>query len=291
MSRESIILVGMPSTGKTNFLARLWEALRTKRGRLICPRPPDDIKYVEAALDHLLQGKFAPRSNDNINDGRSDVEFPIQLASRDAEATVVVPDITGELWKQAVKTLDIPARWLVDLEGSSGAILFVRIQSELNVDPLDWVTTRKLLRNETSLEQGQEELPTQVVLCELFRFLEASLRRREGGTPPRVAVLVAAWDRLDAAADAAGPWALLWKQFPLFAGRLADTTAVTVNVYGLSVVGGDLAVDDEFRDAYLASDDLSTSGYIVSTNGASSIKDPDVTLPLVWLLGEDSGSK
>src|ERR1700721_2101478 len=52
MVNQTIVLVGVPDTGKTNFLARLWEALRGGNGTLMCPIPPDNIKYVEDALGH-----------------------------------------------------------------------------------------------------------------------------------------------------------------------------------------------------------------------------------------------
>jgi hypothetical protein len=287
MSEQTIILVGGPDSGKTNFLARLWESLRTQAGKLVCPTPPDDIKYVEEALSHLLQGDFAPRSDRNVDEGRSDVTIPVRRASAPADdvARLVVPDITGELWTNAVETLEMTTRWMDDLKKSSGAILFVRVLSDLNVTPLDWVTARGVLRREISLTKDGEQLPTQVMLSELLRFLEISLQPRSDGSPPRVAVLVTAWDRLDRHTAAAGPSAFLHREYPLFAGKLRHNTRLHIKTFGVSVVGGDLNIDAEFRQRFLEGD-IANSGYVIADEDGSIRQDRDITVPMAWLLGD-----
>jgi hypothetical protein len=67
---------------------------------------------------------------------------------------------------------------------------------------------------------------------------------------------------------------------------LADTAKLDVQVFGLSVVGGDLAVDPEFRDRFLE-EGLDDHGWVAvyddSTN--SWRKDVDLTLPIAWAIG------
>jgi hypothetical protein len=58
---------------------------------------------------------------------------------------IVVPDVTGELWKKTLETYEIPKDWIQSLEGASGALLFVREGSEENEVALDWVTCGKFL--------------------------------------------------------------------------------------------------------------------------------------------------
>jgi hypothetical protein len=131
----------------------------------------------------------------------------VTLATRDEtkRINVVVPDVTGELWKDAVLSSELPPEWMNLLKDSSGAVLFIRVHSDLNVTPLDWVTARDLLRLDWGAPNQGDAIPTQVVLCELLRFLQLTLRRRSDGGLPRIAIAVTAWDRLDAEAKAAGP--------------------------------------------------------------------------------------
>lgn len=285
MTDEPIVLVGGPDTGKTNFLARLWESLRSASGALVCPTPPEDIKYVEDALRHLLQGSFAPRSNKNIGESRSDVTLPVQLAglTSGTVTSLLVPDVNGELWKAAVETREIPAQWMDDLKRASGAMLFVRVHSELNTAPLDWVTARALLKQELNLLKGQEGLPTQVELCELLRFLELTLRRHANGSRPRVAICVTAYDRLDAHTASLGPSKYLAKEYPLFDGRIRDTELLEIRTFGVSVVGGDLDVDADFRKRFLQGN-LSDAGYVVTEQGGRSERRADISLPIAWLI-------
>jgi hypothetical protein len=71
----------------------------------------------------------------------------------------------------------------------------------------------------------------------------------------------------------------------LFAGRLADIDRLDVKVYGLSVVGGDLADDDGFRTRFFDRD-ISEQGWVVLDDGGQLKTDDDVMLPLAWAMGE-----
>lgn len=148
MSEKTFILVGGPDSGKTNYLARVWESIRSKAGSLVAPHPPSDITFVEEALEHLLKGEFAPRSDPNV----AESTHSFAIAVRRAEwtdgpiANIVVPDVTGELWKKALETYEIPRTWMDSLQNASGALVFVREGSETNEAALDWVTCATLLK-------------------------------------------------------------------------------------------------------------------------------------------------
>lgn len=287
MSDHAIVLVGGPDSGKTNYLARLWEALRSREGALVAPDVPGDISYVEEALGHLLQGKFAPRSDKNFEESTKSFSVPV-IPAREPDALpiqVVVPDVTGELWKDAVETCELPSQWMENLRAAFGALLFVRIGSNQIIEPLDWVTAADLLRMPTMQAANRDdtrEIPTQVLLCELLRFLEHGLAAELDGVKPRVAILVTAWDRLDAQRAAQGPMRYLAAEFPLLAGRLADISELSVQVFGVSVVGGDF-VDEAFMQHFFDKE-LKDSGYVVQEVHGEIQTKPDVTLPVAWLL-------
>lgn len=199
---------------------------------------------------------------------------------------IVVPDVSGELWKRAVETGELPTQWMNELASASGALLFVRIGSDQNKAPLDWVTAAKLLRMESAEPQtddGQKrEIPTQVSLCELLHFMEQCLGTANGKTRPRVAVLVTAWDYLDAERRAAGPTAYLAAEYPLLAGRLKDVSKFDIRVFGVSVVGGDF-LDEDFKQEFFKKN-LKSSGYVVEEIEGQVVTKPDLTLPVAWLV-------
>lgn len=324
MTRSSIVLLGGPDSGKTNYIGRLWPSFKKRRGVLRAERLPDDIAYVDGAVEHLMQGSFAPRSDRNLEFGRSDFSIIVRSAHGAGESTeLMVPDISGELWTRMVATFEISQEWLDVLNDAQGAVVFVRARSDQIVQPLDWVTARNILRwdagddesdagsadgdnkqaaaeeadalsasAEKSDETGaalelspEPNLPTQVLLCELLRYLNLYLANRADGGRPHVAVVVAAWDLLDPEDRAGGPMAYLRQQFPLFAGRLTDTGRLDVKLFGLSVVGGDLTDDEEFRNRFLKRD-ISEQGWVVVEDGDGLRTDEDVMLPIAWAMGD-----
>lgn len=279
MSEKSLILVGNPDSGKTNYLAMLWLALQTQNFAWEAPIPPSNIKYVEDIAAHILQGRFVPRTDQE----ESKREFRVSVRSKDQSETarLYIPDVSGEMWKKAVNTLEIPQKWMTTLTNASGALLFVRVLSDLNVQPLDWVTTQGLIKAGL-VDDSNSDLPTQVSLVELFRFLEENL-----GTAnvqkPKVAIMVTAWDLMNKDDSKAGPDGYLSKQFPMFAGRLKDESKLDVKVFGLSIVGGDFTVE-EFLKKYLE-DDPESVGYAVTRHTDDTLKSvEDITSPFDWLL-------
>jgi hypothetical protein len=159
MSEKTIILVGGPDSGKTNYLARVWESIRSKTGSLVAPQPPSDITFVEEALEHLLKGEFAPRSDPNVAESTHSFAIAVQKAGQTDGpiANIVVPDVTGELWKKALETYEIPRTWMDSLENASGALLFVREGSETNEAALDWVTCAALLKLQARADGSDAE--------------------------------------------------------------------------------------------------------------------------------------
>lgn len=280
----NIVLVGGPNSGKSNYIARLWISLSKKEGRLFAPTTPDKIDYVETLVKHLFAGEFVARSDSSLHEEGNDlvVEVAVRDANPDVSASLVVPDVLGEVWQGAVANSHLPERWHDLLVTSTSALLFVHANDKDNVVALDWVTAGDLLEAGLGDERDATEIPTQVALCELLRMLDGLLSRDQGR--PRVAVIVAAWDKLDPKERASAPIKYLDKQFPLFAGRLRDTLDVDVRVFGLSVVGGDFSVQ-AFRDKLL-DEGVPGHGYVVFEQAGKVEESKDVTVPLQWLLGQ-----
>lgn len=290
MSEHSIVLLGGPDSGKTNYMSRLWLALNSKKAELVASRNPANIKYVEGGAEHILGGAFAPRSDTNSLPDDLTLDIPVRLAgdSDGKEVLISVPDVSGELWKEAIERGDISREWMEALQQASGALLFVRVLSKANVAPLDWVNAAEYLSwagdGVPKDEEGQDILvPTQVALCEMLRFLDETLLRVDGRRS-KVAVLISAWDLIDEHRRPNGPNAYLKEEYPLFAGRLSDCTSLDVRAFGVSVVGGDFE-DPEFT-AKFQEGDINEMGYVaVDDLAKGSLVISDVTLPVKWVVG------
>lgn len=288
MKTRSILLVGGPDSGKTNYVGRLWLALNSEKGALVAPNAPADIKYVEEASQHILQGSFAPRSDKNLEVSEKGLHLTVQLSGlENAEVAISIPDVSGELWKGVVERGDIAEEWMSQIRSSAGALIFVRVDSDQNVEPLDWVTAAKVLRElDIEPDEGEDEdlkIPTQVALCELLKLLSTTLRKDSERDLPRVAVVVTAWDRLDEGTATKGPDAYLRETYPLFWGRLTDEKSLLVRIFGVSIVGGDF-VEPQFRERFYKAN-LDEVGYTVfGEAGEPARRVADVTLPIEWVV-------
>lgn len=279
MSR-SIVLLGGPDSGKTNYIGPLWRALDGGKGALHAAKQPEDINFVLEITDHISAGEFAPRSEHS--DARRDFEVVVAAIEGGPQTRIVVPDISGELWRNAVIDSEIDPAWMSELMRADGALLFVRVDSDQDVRPLDWVTSRNML--EKLGGEDDQGLPTQVMLCELIRFLETLLTDREDGKRPRLSVVVTAWDLVDVGIFQKGPLAYLEREYPLVAGRLTDLSDLDVRIFGLSSVGGDLKHDPAYRQAFLEAGP-DGHGWIALGERDEWKKDPDITLPIAWAVG------
>ncbi len=279
MSR-SIVLLGGPDSGKTNYIGPLWRALDGGKGALYAAKQPEDINFVLEITDHIFAGEFAPRSEHS--DARRDFEVVVAATVGGPQTRIIVPDISGELWRKAVIDCEIDPDWMSELKRADGALLFVRVDSDQDVRPLDWVTSRNML--EKLGGEDDQGLPTQVMLCELIRFLETLLTDREDGERPRLSVVVTAWDLVDVGTFQKGPMAYLKREYPLVAGRLTDLKDLDVRVFGLSSVGGDLKHDPVYRQAFLEAGP-DGHGWVAVSEGEEWKKDSDITLPIAWAVG------
>ena len=277
---RSIVLLGGPDSGKTNYIVPLWCALDSKLGALHAVEQPDDLNFIFEIGEHIFAGGFAPRTEHS--EARRDFEVLVAAEKDGPSARIIVPDISGELWRDAVENNEIDSEWMKELETSSGALLFIRVGSDQDIRPLDWVTSRRLL--EVLGEEDGPGLPTQVMICELIRFLETTLTSREDGKAPRLSIVVSAWDLVDDEVFGGGPLAYLEREYPLVAGRLSDVEQLDVQIFGLSSLGGDLKDDHEFRQSFLEAGSEGLGW--VSVNGSDGwIKNPDLTLPIAWAVG------
>lgn len=281
MTNRTIVLVGGPDSGKTNYMARLWASIADGQGAMSASTKGTNIKYVEDAINYLHGGRFAPRTDTNLDAGQGALTIAIKRDNEAETASLIIPDVSGEVWKAAVETGEFPLEWMQLLESAEGALLFLRVRSDQNITPLDWVNSAQLME---LIGQDFEGYPTQVMLCELTRFLEEKLLRSSAVKSPRLAVVITAWDLLDKQLADAGPRAYLTREYPLFIGKLDHLEDIEVALFGMSIVGGDLGADAAFRAKFLESEFEST-GFVVSEGSMVLKTSNDLTSPILWAAG------
>jgi hypothetical protein len=288
---RSVLLIGVPDAGKTNFLFRLWLTLDAGKGVLAKAELPADLDYLKAGADHLLRGEFAPHTPQDVHDK---TEIPVKSTSAvdKFQGTLVVPDLPGEQILSVFRTRQWSNEWEDKILPGCGCLLFVRVDSKELIVPLDWLNCPLQFGSpvpEAAQEkdpQDKTKPPTQVVLVDWLQFLrEAFTARVGGGYRPRVGIVVAAWDRVPEDQKAAGPERWIKSNLPLLHQFIkANDEDFEFAFFGVSVASGDLQADPEFKAAYLDGDPR-TAGEVVHTLAGKLETSRDVSLPVGWALG------
>lgn len=299
MAKErSVLLIGGPDAGKSNFLFRLWLAIEQKRGALVANGMPDDIEYLSEGAEALLQGQFAPRTP---TDGRNHVCVPVKARDEDATSgKLVVLDCSGERWLEIYDKREWSSEWEDLITEETGYLLFLRADSDKIITPLDWISCHKIFgtvdispleaAEETALDPGGEtadsskrSTPTQVMLVEWLQFLRRAFTDRLGGTfRPRIGIVVAAWDSVPREEEE--PMNYIARNFPMLEQFVrANTGFFDAGFFGLSVAGGDLSTS-KYRNEFLAGDPHA-QGFVVYTINGNTGTSLDHTLPIAWALG------
>lgn len=283
---RNVIFAGGPESGKSNYLFRSWIAIERETGRLIKDGLPFELGYLHDGASTLLDGSFAPHTS---RDTRQICEIPVADRRRlDRRGQLVIPDASGELWLDLFEKREWPLAWDSLVTLNSGFLLFVRAASPHNVPALDWVTCERLYNG--ALQPHPTGTPTQVLLVDWLQILRSIVDQRvHKSFAPRLSVVVSAWDRVTPDQQYSPPRSYLEREFPLFSQFLqSGAHGFEARVFGVSIVGGDLDVDDEFRNEYRSGAPGSFGYMTIEGSLGQSQRDPDILGPIYWAMGLDT---
>jgi hypothetical protein len=307
---QSILLVGGPDSGKTNFVVRSWLAIKRGNGLVCRDGNPDKLEYLEAGVQKLLCGEFVehtPREVYNEN------KIPCVLVANAQRrpGVLVIPDCGGEQWMEIYHKREWSTAWEEQISDRCSCLVFVRASSKEIIAPLDWVQCEHVLgapvteagdlakfeargargaggaENDKEIED-QFKASTQVVLSEWLHFMRKAFTARvASGFRPRVGIVVAAWDRVPRDRQGDGPLKYIAREFPLLSQYLsANDDQFDFAAFGVSVAGGDFDDEPGFKEQCLSqSEDPLTFGYVVYEHTNQIGNTSDLTYPLAWAMG------
>jgi hypothetical protein len=284
---HSVVLVGGPDAGKTNYLGRLWIALDAETGVIAKNGLPPQVEYLRTIASALNSGAFAQRTAPGVFESTS---IPVKWDSGASSGHLIVPDCAGEQWEKIHRERAWDSNWERAVASMAGCVLFFRGTSTHNVEPLNWsnhADVMKCLKDAANANAGPPKLPTQVVLVDWLQCLSAAFRETQAREQPlRVAIVLSAWDMTPKEARDADPDDYLNAQLPLLHDVLAGNPALFCpKTFGVSITGGVLVEQDTaFMAKYLKAEP-NQNGYVVLANGRRVVKSSDLTLPLAWAFG------
>lgn len=270
-SSHQFLLIGLPSTGKTSFLAALWYMVNQSEIEcaLTLDRLDGDSRYLYQIRDAWLEHKPVPR---NPLDSEKAVSMILKRRDSSASVDLTIPDLSGESFRLQWAKRQFTTQYDQRLREANGAILFVHPESVSKphrIDTLNALVTAMAdavaAPQETEEENPQgaskpwdiEKAPTQVQLVELLQFISG----RDYFHPPfRLAIIVSAWDLVSHMWKNAGDW--VSSELPLLREFLdSNKGSFEVEFYGVSAQGGryasSLLCAGNFKDAKAFTTELS----------------------------------
>lgn len=285
MAERSVVIIGLPASGKTTFLAALWH-LVTARDVETTLRfgglRAGDASHLNAIAARWRDAKVQDRTA--VTGSRL---VSMNLRNSDGVSVqVTFPDVPGEAYRRMWEDRDCEVE-IAEVLQAGGVLLFIHADT---IQTPKWIVDEVALSKRLGLEVPDGEVvpwhpriaPTQVQIVDLLQLLR---------TPPldvgprRLAVMLSAWDKADG--EGLSPEMYLEAKLPLLAqylGRRADFW--TSRVYGLSAQGGDYDPVEELAERLPEAEDLRNldrASMRIRLVGID-FETHDLTEPLAWLM-------
>lgn len=290
--KADFVIVGLPASGKTTFLAALWHLVESNETdcRLRLDRYEGDFVYLNQIAEAWRTFRKVPRTSQVGN-----VDVTIHLIDRETavKATVFFPDLAGETFDAQVEARRCRPEF-VDYVADDGGILFF-ISADVKGDFLSVVELNAMVPPgaaaivggagapateaplPTSSEWEPKLVPAQVRVVQLLSDLQ---RTPFEPRCRRLAVMVSAWDLTRGSCLDPTEW--LAEKMPLVDQFLrSNGHSFEHRVYGVSAQG--VQLDDLAAVGEAARLTPSRRIKIVGPEGAGH----DLTSPLVWLMSAE----
>lgn len=242
-----LLVVGLPATGKTTFLAALWHLAESAEIKcsLEVSKLHGDREHLNRIRDEWLKLRQLARTG--LVDEQS-VSMKLVRRGHAREVEVVFPDMSGESFTSQWAD----RRWTQEysrlVSRAAGVLLFIHpdVVEPSRIDQANRLVAVLPEAPQPPTESGYEEAvdwdpsqaPTQVQLVELLQFI-CQHPVKKGF---RIGVVASAWDLVPD--DGVRPEEWVRKRLPLLYQYLkANSDNYPYRAFGVSAQGGDLPKD------------------------------------------------
>jgi hypothetical protein len=276
---SKILLIGLPETGKTTFLAALWHTVYKSRCVLKLKELPEQSGYIKDIASKWVDCKSLGRTVQGVDQL---VEMKLENSSTNEITELIFPDISGE----SFNSFFVDRQWTIDYEGlvsrAVGILFFVHPDKVLDnhlIQEANSVFSERdehgngsSQANENEIRWDSNNVPTQVKVVDLLQLhTHKSIDKTF-----KVAVIVSAWDVIQ---ETITPKQWIEKRMPLLDQYLkANSDLIYFEVFGVSAQGGDI---EEDKDSLL--DKNEPYERIIAKD--SDNNDISICEPIIWIKG------
>lgn len=287
--KSNFVIMGLPASGKTTFLAALWHIVEAGEitSRLKLKSYEGDLSYLNRIAEAWRTFQKVPRTSQV-----GDVNVIINLLDSDTgvEGTAFFPDLAGETFEAQVEARRCRPEFIESLAHEDGILFFIsaNVKGEaLSIVELNAVLPKLDIPHEvvaepetwpaTAPEWKPGMVSTQVHVVQILSdLLRPPFRPRKR----RLALIISAWDLVDVAGLKPIQWLEL--NMPLVSQFLKTNVAsFEYQLYGISAQG--VSLEDAAAVKEAAKQVASRRVRVIGPAGIGS----DLTMPLVWLMSKE----
>jgi hypothetical protein len=279
----------LQQTGKTTFLAALWDVVSSGEviGSLRLERTDGDMQYLNEIRAAWGDCKAITRTGPAV-------DKPVTMHLKDTALSTVTElawtDMLGERFERQWTDRAWNRGYQQLVDSATGVLLFVhprRIkESPLIIDAQPLVL--ELEREEstspevsgaasvpTATQYDGRKVPTQVQLVEILQFLDT---RRTGADRIRLAIVVSAWDLVEKTMKDVAPCSWFAGAMPLLRQFVATNhERFDSKVFSVSAQGGDYEEEAKLQAHYKSSERIKVVWEEITSH--------DITAPVRWAIG------
>tara|TARA_R110001599_G_scaffold163952_1_gene353323 strand:+ start:6740 stop:7603 length:864 start_codon:yes stop_codon:yes gene_type:complete len=285
MPNSSVVIIGLPGSGKTTYLAALWHSVTSQELET-------KLKFGKLTLgnqNHLntIASRWREARVQDRTAITGDKIVSMNLATENGHCVdITFPDLPGELYQDILSNRDCRSD-LIDHFHSSGVLLFIHADT---IEHPRWVFDDNQLglqcglkeETETPVEWQPNLAPTQVKVVDLLQVLSS---------PPlnvgvrKLAIMLSAWDKVED--EQLPPAEYVRQKMPLLDQYLKHgTDCWNCRIFGLSAQGGDYDPADDTDTGSTEAEklrELDAPTSRIKLNGPES-ETHDLTIPLAWII-------
>ena len=276
--KREILLLGLPETGKTSFLAALLHYVDA-------PIPDKNLSqyqlssnttYVTSIVQNWLKGKKPERTKVTATKNAKTVaDIFLEDKITEQKFTLHVPDFFGETFENQFSSRLIENEYLDQITSASGILLFIHpdkisqptliedIKIAHKIEKLinDESGVDSVVKNENSIHDNNvniekdanfeipseptfiiEDCPTQTILVDILETHLEFLKSH----PVKLAIIISAWDLVHANAPRLSPLKWIENVLPLlYQFLLTNPERVIFKSFGISAQGGNIENPEE----------------------------------------------
>lgn len=279
MRKKTYFMVGMPSSGKTTYMASLCRLVLQANTKTMLHMDmsdiPEGMEYIEKQLQNLLKCKEVDRTLNRI---QYQVKFPL-IDETGQKLELILPDQSGEIFRDFVCDRRLLKNVADRLRETDELLFFINTNTMAKQEYLSLKekSAMKMLEEISEVEK-QNNLVENIVLerkkektnqSEVVDLLQSILFI--GKKKFRIKFIISAWDKVEKEYGQSVPFPeeYLKRKLPLLYQYLkSNIDKVEFQIWGVSAQGGDFG--DEEEKAKMLEDDPTKFVKVIDVEGKES---------------------